>query len=381
MTQATSRQAAAVDENSGSRRILILATLLTSNLFGLASCSSGFYLSWAVTSAVMDLSKQVVIDESHPPRHSVAVIATTGDLSSPGRKPLVYWLVKEPSADLAGFRLKYPEYSLLPQSDQGHISDLPGETDVDYQVLRRESGRAVVKTHYHHYPMLFTMDVRATYEATDSDIRLISYRSGSDTANGVIVGPAIAVLLGALGVILKRIYGTPSAQDSEIAGRLARHTVAYCFMGVVLLSIIHSSELALPVWVLSGLALFGVVGPIWIAQELHRPKVIPTGQAVSSAEKPARAVRNRILLGTVGAVLVNACGLAIVMPGHITVVGGIRASCVALVCAAPAALVWAIVSVVRGAKFPASWRVYEGTLFVITALNVMSMVRIYGFLH
>ena len=271
--QAVERRAAiVVDEDSKSRRLRTLATLLTSALFFPVSCTSGFYIANAVTGAIADRSEQIPYDEEDPPRHSVAVIATP--VGAPASAALIYW-VKDPERDSAEFRLKHPGYSFLPPSDQGRISRPDLESYVDYQVVRRHSEKALVKTHEHHYPMIISLDIRATYEATESEIRLISYRVGSDTPNGIVAGPALGCALALLGEVLKRRLGTPLAEDAEaksqhdarrverrrkIAGVLSLIGVALGVLGSVAGSLLFAVE---------GSVLFVLAGLMWSILTLH----------------------------------------------------------------------------------------------------------------
>ena len=192
-----------VDKRTASSRMRTLAIVLSSPVFFLASCNGIIFGGSAVTSALEDVSKQIPIDEVKEPGFPVAVVATTGDPSSPGKEPLVYWMVKEPKEDLAEFRRRYPGYGFVPLADRGVIRNSATETNVEYWVLKHESGKAVVRTHMNHY-VLWGLDVRANYEATDSDIRLISYKSGSDLGVWMMAwGPMLASLLAILGEFLK----------------------------------------------------------------------------------------------------------------------------------------------------------------------------------
>ena len=74
-------------------------------------------------------------------------------------------------------------------------------------------------------------------------------------------------------------------------------------------------------------------------------------------------------MSTVASCVVSVCVSEIANRGHTTAAEVIVwDACVPLICAV---FVWAIVSLARGAKFRASWRVYEGTLFVVAALRLL----------
>ena len=132
---------AAVVKGSRSRWMLGLATCLTYLLIPVG-CVAGLHMA-AVTSAREDRAEQIPIDEAHPPQGSIAVVAAPA--GAPTSAEATYWAGREPERYLADFRLTHPGYSFVPPSDHGHISG--GEAYVDYQVVKRDSGRAVVKTH------------------------------------------------------------------------------------------------------------------------------------------------------------------------------------------------------------------------------------------
>ncbi|HXW64856.1 MAG TPA: hypothetical protein VEK74_07230, partial [Burkholderiaceae bacterium] len=97
------QQAIAVEKRSTTSRIRTLAIVLSSPLFFLASCNGIAVIGSQVTRAIENESRQIPIDEVKGFRHSVAIVATTGNPSSPGTKPVIYWMVKEPKQDLAEF--------------------------------------------------------------------------------------------------------------------------------------------------------------------------------------------------------------------------------------------------------------------------------------
>jgi len=357
-------QAPAATKSPHSYRLRTLAAVLTSSLFFLVSCTGGFHIASAVTGAVEDRLEQTPIDEENPPRHSVAIVATSVGAPASGEARVIYWLVKDPECDLAEFRLRHPRYSFLPSSDKGYIFESLQETNVEYQVLKRESGKAIVKTHYHHYPMIFTFDVRATYEATDSAIRLISYRVDSDTVTGFFAGPVLALLLAVFGEVLwRRIVKSELQADHRDADLW---DVALAEAG----GNVHKAQ--------SRYIAKRVKQLKRSAGESTKPD--PSALAVRpapTAQSPIPNVRKRLLLSTVAALGLNACAYAIATPGHTTAAGLIGAVSVPLIFAI---LLWAIVSLVRGAKFRSSWRVYEATLLVVAALRLLGFA-IYAATH
>jgi hypothetical protein len=330
-----------------------LAIVLSSPVFFLASCYGITWGGSAVTSMVENESQQIPIDEVKVPRHSVAVVATP--VGAPASAEFVYWLVKEPECDLAEFRRRYPGYSFLPPSDKGHISDSHKETNVEYQVLKRELGKALVRTHYQHYPMLFTLDVRATYEATDSDIHLISYKVGSDVGAWPFVGGILACLLGLLGEFLKHRIVKSELRAGHRDAELWTKALAEAKGNV---RKAQSRYIAKRVKQLKHIGGTGTE---------TAPSPAAAGLAATT-KTPISKVRKRILLSTVAALLVNVCAYEIAKPGHATAGGVVGAVSLPLIFAV---LVWVIVSLARGAKFRASWRVYEGALLVVAVLQLL----------
>jgi hypothetical protein len=209
-----------------------------------------------------------------------------------------------------------------------------------------------------HY-VLMGLDVRATYEATDSDIRLISYKAGSDLGIWPTLRPTLASLLALIG--------------ESLLGRIAK-------------SELHPDRRDVGVWAKALAEAKGNVRKAesrYIAKRVKQLKRIGSAstETASSAlaaglpptpQTPIANVRKRILLGTVAALVVNACTNEIGNPGHTTAAEVLAwAACVPLIFAV---LVWIIVSLMHGAKFKASWRVYEGALLAVTALRLLSKV-------
>jgi len=350
------QQATAVEKRSASSRMRTLAIVLSSPLFFLASCNGIAVIGSQVTTVIQNESRQVPIEDVKGFRHSVAIVATAGDPSSPGRKPVIYWMVKEPKEDLVEFRRRYPGYSFLPPSDKGVVRDPATETNVEYWVLKRESGKALVKTHMNHY-VLWGLDVRATYEATDTDFCLISYKAGSDLGLWPMIwGPLPAILLAIFGEIL--------------LGRIARFEL-------------QSDRRDVGVWAKALAKAKGNVRKAesrYIAMRIKQLKrsgdaknqsasFPSTAGLASTSQAPVPKVRKRIILGTAAALVVNACAYQIAKPWHATTATEvIRAASVPLIFAV---LVWGTISLVRGGKFRASWRVYEGTLLVVVAWQLL----------
>jgi len=341
-----------------------LAIVLSSPLFFLASCNGIAVIGSQVTRAIENESRQIPIEDVKGFRHSVAVVAMTGDPSSPGKEALVYWMVKEPKEDLAEFRRRYPGYSFLPRSDRGYISDSHNETNVEYWVLKRESGKAVLKTHMNHY-VLWGLDVRATYEATDSDIRLISYKAGSDLGIWPMIwGPMFSILLAIFGeILLGRIARSELQSDRRDAGVWAK----------ALAKAKGNMRKAESRYVAMRIKQLKRSGDA----KTESASSSPTAGPASAPQAPTPKVRKRILLGTAAALVANACVYKIAKPGDSTAADVIGATSIPLICAV---LAWVIVSLLRGAKFRASWRVYEGTLLVVTALRLLGFA-IYATSH
>ena len=275
---------AAVVKSSSSRSLRVLAALLTSNLFLLASCVGTMQLT---ASVMVYGTNETKMDEAAnsrrlPVPYGVAVVATI-DPSSPEKKPTVAAFLREPDRDLARFRAENPSFSFLPVSDTGVVVfEKGGEfpfINVHYQVSMRESGKALVKTHYATtFPLIGFQSVSATYEATDSDIRLISYKSGPEWLLAFIGALLFTLVLSIVGPILKsRVVASPSEElgvtwkshdnangQSDVSSSALEVTIRYPrFLGVVglILTVTIDAFLGL----LVAVVLVGVVRAIWVA--------------------------------------------------------------------------------------------------------------------
>ena len=70
--------------------------------------------------------------------------------------------------------------------------------------------------------LLITSDSRATYEATESDIRLISYRTGPDNAIGIFAGLLLTILLAGIGKTLKQRLAVSAPLPERVSVRIVR---------------------------------------------------------------------------------------------------------------------------------------------------------------
>jgi len=200
--------------------------------------------------------------------------------------------------------------------------------------------------------------VRATYEATDSDICLISYKAGSDLGLWPMIwGPLPAILLAIFGeILLGRIVRSELQSDRRDVGVWAKalakakgnvRKAESRYVAIRIKQLRRSGD----------------------AKNQTASSALAGGLA-ATAQPPVPKVRKRILLGTVAALVVNACAYEIAKPWHTTTAAEvIRAASVPLIFAV---LVWAIISLVRGGKFRASWRIYEGTLLIVVAWQLLS---------
>jgi len=228
----------AAESDSKSRWLLALATSLTYLLVPVG-CAAGFHMA-QVTSAREDRAEQILIDEAHPPKSSIAVVAAPVSARISGE--VISWAGRDPKRYLADFLLEHPGYSFVPPLDHGHISG--GEGYVDYWVIKREPGRAIVKTHYNSHQLVLSSDLRTTYEATESDVRLISYRAGSDNASGILVGSLLAISLAVLGRILKGRLATSAPLSERLALRAVRWRKMAGALALIALALVVASTAA-----------------------------------------------------------------------------------------------------------------------------------------
>jgi len=271
---------AAVVKGSSSRWVRVLAALLTSNFFFLASCTG----SMCLITVYGDKETKIESNSRRlPVPYGVAVVATI-DPWSPKNRQIVAVFVKEPLKDLAVFRTEHSSYSFLPSSDRGVVV-FPrrgefGDINVKYQVSKRESGKAEVKTHYGtNIAIIGPQNVSATYEATDSDIRLVSFKSNPNWFSALLGAMSFTMLLVLVGQNLKRRVApvpdpeperpSPSADGREDAASEVRApawevTIRYPrLLGIIRLCFEITIGALLEVLLLSVLVI--LVPPLWSA--------------------------------------------------------------------------------------------------------------------
>jgi hypothetical protein len=198
---------------------LRVATVLTSNLFFLGSCTVGM-----VGAGLLDDPDDYgpEITEGHPVPGLVSVVATVPDPESPGqRKPQLVFL-----SMLGEFKAKNPDYSFLLSPGEGKVDNPAAEMWTKYSVTASGPGKVIVKSSFHHDVPPAGVDVRQRYEATARDIKLLNAKFTSGYLGPLILGLILASVLGITGRVLKwRISRTyPPLSAAEIAAEKTKAT-------------------------------------------------------------------------------------------------------------------------------------------------------------
>lgn len=213
------------DDTRSPRRInwlRIFAAVLTSKLFFLVSCTSGMLAS----PLLMDSDDYgPAITASDSPSKLVVVIASVPDAGTEGgRKPVTVFL-----ASLDEFKGKNPDYSFLLPPGKGQIENRGAEMLTDYQVTPSGPGTIIVKAHFHHDVPPVNLDVRARYEATDKNIKLLNVKAGSDFGRMLITGFIFATILAVTGRLLKKRFGPENASPDASSSSISRPKTGILF--------------------------------------------------------------------------------------------------------------------------------------------------------
>lgn len=195
----------------------ICATVVSSYLFFPVSCTSGLFASALLTDHD---DYGPAISASYSPSKLVVVIASVPDMATEGeRKPVIVFL-----SSLDEFKERNPNYSFLLPPGKGQIENRDAEMLTDYQVTPSGPGTIIVKAHFHHDVPPTNLDVRARYEATDKNIKLLNVKVGSDYASAFITGLIFATILIISGRLLKRRFWPekPSASPDASSSPTSR---------------------------------------------------------------------------------------------------------------------------------------------------------------
>ena len=148
------------------------AAVFTSYLFFLASCTAGMAGVAALSSD--DYGRAVTVER--PASGLVALIATVPDTERPGERKAVMTLL----GNLDKFKKENPNCSFLLAPGAGQVENAPAEMTTSYVSMANGPGKAIVKTEFHHDvpPFPWGLNVRARYEATEHDVRILNANVG-----------------------------------------------------------------------------------------------------------------------------------------------------------------------------------------------------------
>ncbi len=173
----------------------VCATVLASDLFFLASCTTGMSIT-VLSGSSDDYGPEIT--ESRRPSKFITVIATVPDTERQGQHKSVV----VPFSRLDEFKAKNPDYSFLLPPGEGRVDNVTAWTK--YSVTASEPGKVIVKSHFHRDVPPFGLPARQRYEATDKSVKLLNAKAGFFHGWAIIVGLAFATVLAIAGRILKR---------------------------------------------------------------------------------------------------------------------------------------------------------------------------------
>ena len=175
----------------------VCATVLSSNLFFLGSCTVGM-VGAGLLEDPDDYGPEIT--EGRPVPTLVSVVATVPDPERPGqRKSKVVFL-----SMLEEFKAKNPDYSFLLSPGEGKVDNPDAEMWTKYTVTASGPDKVIVKSSFHHDVPPAGVDVRQRYEATARDIKLLNAKFRPGYLGPLILGLILASILGITGKVLKR---------------------------------------------------------------------------------------------------------------------------------------------------------------------------------
>ena len=190
----------------------VLAVVLTSKVFFLASCTGGMVLG-QLGSTGIESGKHG--DRVRPLDKRMAVIATVPDPKRPSERKVVETALH----DLEKFKKDNPGYSFLLPAGKGELSDQGTLVRTDYSVAAAGADKVLVETRYHddeHH-------VLGRYAATSKEVEPLYTRTNHDFVDfmtGMFIGVPLAFLLALLGYLLtwwqKRTEAAPASVESRL---------------------------------------------------------------------------------------------------------------------------------------------------------------------
>ncbi len=173
----------------------VLAVVLTSKLFFLASCTGGMVLARQVVDGVSSGTRG---DHVRPLDKRMAVIAMVPDAARSGERKTVEVALH----DLGKFKQDNPGYSFMPPVGKGELSGPGPSIRTEFSVSAAGPGKVMVETTYHNDEH----HVLARYSATDKEVEPLFTKTNYDFADfmtGMIFGVPFAFVLALLGYFLK----------------------------------------------------------------------------------------------------------------------------------------------------------------------------------
>jgi hypothetical protein len=208
-THAASTAAHAPPRPSKVNWLRISATVLSSNLFFLGSCSAVLF-----GAGFLDDPEDYgpAITAAYPGPKLTSVVATVPDAKNPGQRKTVLVL----TSTLQEFEAKNPDFSFLLPVGEGKIDNEAAEMWTRYRVKASAPDKVIVESRFHHDVPPAGIDVRQRYEATAHDVRMLNAKFVPGYLGPLIAGLVVASILGITGRILRRrISRTEAASSAE----------------------------------------------------------------------------------------------------------------------------------------------------------------------
>ncbi|HZQ75021.1 MAG TPA: hypothetical protein VFB08_19065 [Burkholderiales bacterium] len=187
----------------------VSATVLSSNLFFLGSCSAVLFGAGALEDP-NDYGP--AITAAYPGPKLTSVVATVPDAKNPGQRKTVVVL----TSTLQEFEAKNPDFSFLLPVGEGTIDTPEAEMLTQYKVRASGPGKIIVESRFHHDVPPAGIDVRQRYEATAHEVRMLNAKFAPGYLGPLIAGLVVASILAVTGRILRRrIAPTEPAPSAE----------------------------------------------------------------------------------------------------------------------------------------------------------------------
>jgi hypothetical protein len=178
-------------EMSSTGVLRILAIVLSSNLFLLASCTGGLAIGVKLNE---DWLRETGGRQGADSRMMVVAIAPE---SKGAGKPVPHQVM---FSNLDKFKAQHTGYSFLLPLGSGRVHDSSAEMHARYTVRSARERKVLVETQFNHE----MLDVFGRYEATQREIKPLYSKAGSNFLFGLVFGLALASVLRIAGAVLQR---------------------------------------------------------------------------------------------------------------------------------------------------------------------------------